>query len=59
MNKNILSANNKIYKSFEQWKAETFPKLSKEEARNADKTDMKKTGVILANASFDNLLSRL
>jgi len=59
MNKNKLNTNDKIYKSFEQWKVEIFPELTKEEARNTSKADMKETGMNLANTSFDNLLRRL
>jgi len=59
MTENKPHTSNDVYKSFEQWKAETFPKLSEEEKRKTDKSDMKKTGVSMANASFDNLLKRL
>ncbi len=56
---NKSNTNDQVYKSFEQWKAEIFPKLSEEEARKSDKADIKKTGISLANSSFDNLLKRL
>ena len=59
MDKSKLNTNGKIYKSFEQWKVETFPELIKEEARNTNKADIKSTGMNLANASFENLLRRI
>jgi len=56
---NKSNAEDRVYKSFEQWKAETFPKLREDEIKQLERTDMKKTGVSLANASFDNLFRQL
>lgn len=50
------SENNRVYKSFEQFKAELFPQLTSEEMRVSSKLTSKQVGACLADEAIDALL---
>ncbi len=46
----------KVYKSFEQFKAELFPILTKVEKEKKNRLDLRNFGVNLANNALDEIL---
>jgi hypothetical protein len=50
--------NKVIYKSFEQFKAELFPRLSEEEEKKGPKWSPKQVGVSQANEAINAMLQK-